>query len=416
MDDALAGHIDAYLRELTEFPDRHVGGPGNRAATAMFAERIAGLGFAVSRTSFDCIEWEYGSASLVAGDERFDLLVGPYSLPFDGHVELVSVSSVEELESEAVTGKAVLLRGGIARAQIMPKNFTFYNPESHRRIIRAMEARPPAAIVAATGRDPEMVGSQYPFPLFEDGDLDIPNAYMTDVEGERLRILAGAKVRLRIDSRRIPTTAEHIVATKMGDAPGRVVVFAHIDSRKGSPGALDNAAGAATLLALAELLSEDEFGPSIEIVPLNGEDNYANPGEMLWVAANEGRMEDIVLGINIDDAGMRGEDTHVSFYGCPEPVVRAVRDAADVRDGITEGEQWFQSDHAIFGIYGRPAIALASADIAGFMAKYAHSERDTIDLVDPASLAEAARFLRDVITGLSRLGSSPSAAGPVARP
>ncbi len=238
---------------------------------------------------------------------------------------------------------------------------------------------------------------------------------MTDVEGERLRILAGAKVRLRIDSRRIPTTAEHIVATKMGDAPGRVVVFAHIDSRKGSPGALDNAAGAATLLALAELLSEASSAPSIEIVPLTRGQLRESRRDAV------GRSERGSNGghrprLNIDDAGMRGEDTHVSFYGCPEPVVRAVRDAADVRDGITEGEQWFQSDHAIFGIYGRPAIALASADIAGFMAKYAHSERDTIDLVDQARLAEAARFLRDVLPGLSRLGSSPSAAGPVARP
>jgi hypothetical protein len=44
-----------------------------------------------------------------------------------------------------------------------------------------------------------------------------------------------------------------------------------------------------------------------------------------------------------------------------------------------------------------PAIALASSDIAGFMAEYAHSERDTLGLVDPELIVASARFLRDVV-------------------
>jgi aminopeptidase YwaD len=286
----------------------------------------------------------------------------------------------------------------------MPKNFTFYNPESHKRVIRALEEHAPAAVVAATGRDPEMVGSQYPFPLFEDGDLDIPNAYMKDVDGARLLGHLGNKVCLRLDSRRIPTTAEHVVATLPGSVPGRIVITAHIDSRKGSPGALDNASGVATLLGLAELLSDYRDGPTIEIVPFNGEDNYANPGEMLWVAENEGRFDDIVLGINIDDLGQRGTTNHVSFYGCPPEVEAAVRRALERHPAMSEGPQWFQSDHAIFGLYGRPAIALASSDIAGFMAEYAHSERDTLDLVAPELIVAAARFLRDVVEEVAGSG------------
>jgi len=403
VNDTLSAHLERILRELTSFPDRHVGGPGNQAATALFAGRIADLGFDVSSTAFDCIEWEYGDAVIDAMSDRFTLSVGPYSLPFDGRASLVGVSSVEELEAERIRGAIVVLHGEIARAQIMPKNFTFYNPESHKRIIRALEEFEPAAVISATGHDPEMVGSQYPFPLFEDGDLDTPNVYTTDVEGERLLRYTGESVGLRIDSRRVPTTAEHVVATLQGDAPGRIVVFAHIDSHKGSPGALDNASGVAVLLGLAELLSDYRHGPTIEIVPLNGEDNYANPGEMLWVAANESRMNDIIVGMNIDDAGRAGEDTHVSFYDCPPEIDRVVRDAMATRAGIEPGPKWFQSDHAIFGIYGRPAIALASADIAGFMTEYAHSERDTIDLADPQKLADAAGFLRAVVDGIATL-------------
>jgi len=41
-------------------------------------------------------------------------------------------------------GWVLLLRGEIAKEQLMPKNFTFYNPDEHKRIIRAW--RPPGRL------------------------------------------------------------------------------------------------------------------------------------------------------------------------------------------------------------------------------------------------------------------------------
>jgi len=79
----------------------------------------------------------------------------------------------------------------------------------------------------------------------------------------------------------------------------------------------------------------------------------------------------------------------------------ALADADAVTAELAEGPQWFQSDHAIFGIYGRPAIAIASSDIEGFMAAYAHSERDTAELADPELIAAAAGFLREVVRRIS---------------
>ncbi|NTW29399.1 MAG: M28 family peptidase [Coriobacteriia bacterium] len=405
MSEPLAEHIAGYLSELTAYPDRHVGGPGNLAATAFFAETVARLGFEVRRSTFACIEWERHDAVLAAGDERFDVRVGPYSLPCDVTAPLVAVTCVEGLESDAIRGAIVLLHGEIARSQVMPKNFRFYNPASHQRIIRALERYAPAAVIAATGRDPQMVGGQYPFPLFEDGDLDVPNAYMTDTEGGRLLACvseSASVVSLCLDSGRILASAEHVVATLPGDLPGRIVVSAHIDSREGSPGALDNASGVAVLLGVAELLAADRHrsGPTIEIMPFNGEDNYANPGEILWVEENDGRFDDIILGINVDDLGMRDSLNHVSLYGCPPDIAETVRRLIAGSPHFAEGPQWFQGDHSILGLYGRPAIALASSEIASFMANYAHTERDTLDLADSRLIVEAAWFVRDVVNGV----------------
>jgi len=392
--------IEADLTALTAHPDRHVGGPGNRAATARFAERAAALGWQVERTAFDCVEWEHGEASLQVGGSHFDLHVGPYSLPCSTRVRLMEAMEPADLETPAIADAVVLLHGPIAAHQVMPKEFPFYYPDEHRRIIDALERYRPTAVVAATGRDPEMVGSQCPFPLFEDGNLDIPNAYLTDEDGERLRGFIGDLVRIRIDSRRLPATAEQVTATLPGDRPGRIVVTAHIDSRRGSPGALDNATGVATLLAVGELLQGRAPGHSVELVPFNGEDDYAAPGELVWLAANAGRMDDIVLAINIDDLGWRGTGNHVSFYSCPPEIEGVVRTAMVAHPRTGEGPQWFQSDHGIFSMHGRPALAMACSDITGFMAGYAHSERDTLELADAALVAEAARFVCDVVAAL----------------
>jgi aminopeptidase YwaD len=405
--------IDAHLHELTRFEDRHVGGPGNRAATAYFAEKVAAFGWHVASSEFDCLEWEFGTARIVVGRELFSAHVGPYSLPIDQTVTLAAASTVEEIEAGGIEGALLLLHGAITAGQLMPKAFTFYNPAEHKRIIAAIETAAPAAVVAATGTDPYMVGGQSPFPLFEDGDFDIPNAYLLDTVGERLLADVGASAAVTIESRRIPATADHVIATLPGTRPGRIVVSAHIDSRKGSPGALDNATGVATLLGLAELLggSGEWDGPSIELVPFNGEDNYANPGELLWEADNEGRWGDIVLGINVDDSGQRDAENNVSFYGCPLVIEAAVREAMTGHDRLSEGPQWGQGDHAILGLHGVPAIAVASSEMYRFMEQYAHTEKDTLDLADCALVADAAHFIHKVIEGVSRLSEAGDAVG-----
>ncbi len=401
-----------HLQQLTSSPDRHVGSEGNRAATDYFARQASRAGFEVARHEFECLEWEYGVASLDLAGLHVEANVGPYSPAAQVQAPLQPVSCPEELESEKVRGAIVLLHGDIASHQYMPRNFPFYNPESHKRVYRALDRFAPAAIVAATGLDPEMVGSQYPFPLFEDGDLLIPSAYITDREGERFLGHEGEMASLRIDSERIPTTAEQVVARKPGTGAGRIVVAAHIDSRKDSPGALDNASGVAALLCLAGLLADYSGMRSVELVPFNGEDNYAAPGQRLWLDQND-ELGDIALCINVDDAGLKGWGTGISFYGCSDELRAGVLGAAAARPGFDEGPEWFQGDHSIFVMRGVPAIAIASAGMYEFMSRYAHSERDVVDLADEETIARIAVFIRDVIDIVESQGAEEAPAGPV---
>ncbi len=99
---------------------------------------------------------------------------------------LVTVSSLEELKHVPGEGMVVLLKGEIAREQLLPKNFPFLDLPEHREIIDLLESRGFKAVKCATSYHPEMAGGVCPFPLIEDGDFMLPSVYLTDREGERL--------------------------------------------------------------------------------------------------------------------------------------------------------------------------------------------------------------------------------------
>jgi aminopeptidase YwaD len=185
-----------------------------------------------------------GSAAevdLSVDNTPFQAVASPYSLGCHVSAPFIIASTVEELEATEVSNEVILLRGDIAREQLKPKNFPFYNPDRHKRIIQLLETKKPRAIIAATSRDLEMVGGMYPFPLIEDGDFDIPSVYMTDEEGNRLAEHAGKEISLHSRANRIPAQGCNVIARKGANPNRRVVLFAHIDARIGTPGANDNA-------------------------------------------------------------------------------------------------------------------------------------------------------------------------------
>ena len=181
----------------------------------------------------------------------------------------------------------------------------------------------------------------------------------------------------------------------------RIVFFAHIDAKAGTPGALDNGTGVVILLLLAELLAGYDGDLGIEIVALNGEDYYAASGEMLWLAANEGRFDQILLGVNMDGVGYRHGKTAFSLYGCPPPIEEAVRAALAGRAGMVEGDLWYQSDHSLFVFNGVPALAFTSDQFGALWSEIAHTPRDVPAIVDPAQLVEVASALRDLVVRLA---------------
>jgi aminopeptidase YwaD len=192
-------------------PIRRTGSVGNRAATDFFAQMIQPFGFEVDATPFDCLDYRRGTPALTHNEESFAVNISPYSLGCDVKAELVAVSSMAELESTDCQGKILLMNGEICAEQLMPRNFVFYNPEHHQKTIALLEGKKPAGIITATGKNPDQVGALDPYPLFVDGDFDIPSVYCTDAVGEALGGLRGDVFQLMIDAQRIPARANNVM-------------------------------------------------------------------------------------------------------------------------------------------------------------------------------------------------------------
>ncbi len=390
-----------YLDALClPYPDRHVGGPGNAAATRMFAEAATRFEFEISETAFPCVVWEPGEARIGADGNTWEVHAGPYSLPADVVAPLFGASSLEELEA-AVPGSVLVLHGELVREQLTPKNYPFYQWEAHTKIIDAVEKAAPAVVIAATGKNSDLVGSLYPFPLIEDADFEIPHGFMTDVDGAALLALSGNPFHVVIQSGRHASAATQVIARK-GAPERRIVVSGHIDSRRGSPGAIDNATGVVIQLLVAELLADCEGDLGIELAPFNGEDDYAAPGEVVYLAENGKCLKDeVVLNINIDGVGWRDHDAEVSLYECPDEIGAAARAELEGRDLVVEGDAWPQSDHMIFVMRGIPAIALTTADASGLRREIAHTEADLPAEVDPEVVVAAAHYVADLVRKLA---------------
>jgi len=397
-----------YLQRLcVDIPNRRVGSDGNRQATDYFGGLMSSMGYDVAYPEFDCIDWTDEGVRLSVEGKTFQANVSPYSLGCLLSAPMVVVSTADELEASEIEGQVVLLHGKIAKEQLMPKSFPFYNPAEHKYIIQLLEVKSPAAIIAATTEDPFLAGGLSPFPLIEDGDFHIPSVYMTAEEGDRLRKHIGETVSLDVGSTRIPSSGCNAIARTSWLGDRRIVFTAHIDSKINTPGALDNATGVAILLLTAELLADWRGRDRLEFVAINGEDYYAASGEVLYLEQNKDSLEEILLNINMDGVGFRKGKTAYSFYESPDEINKQVRKTFTAHNSLVEGDVWYSGDHMIFALNSVPALALTSERGMEGLAQVSHTPKDKPALVDTAKLIEVAYALRHLIIDLD-LAREPS--------
>ncbi len=391
---------NVHLHYLCEtISERHLGSQGNKQATGYFKKVLQQNRWETEESLLEVMDWKTEGATLHCGMQSFEVFSSPYSLGCNIEGELTAIDSVSKLQHTDLQDKIVLLYGAIAAEQIMPKNFVFYNPERHQHIIQLLESGGVKAIICATGKNPSLAGGVYPFPMFEDGDFDIPNVFMKDTEGEKLLTCVGQQIKLESQATRIPGTAFNVIGRKPGREKQRIVITAHIDAKQGTPGALDNATGVTVLMLLSEMLKDSPMKHSVELVAFNGEDYYAASGQMKYIEQQNNGFEDILLNINIDGVGYNEGASAFSAFGLPHAVQATFNTITKKHPNIVEGAPWYQGDHSIFVQHGRPAIAVTSEWFIQNMEtqNITHTERDNLSIIDHRKVVEAAKAIHELL-------------------
>jgi hypothetical protein len=217
--------------------------------------------------------------------------------------------------------------------------------------------------------------------------------------------------------------------------PGRdgaaVVVGAHYDSARGSPGANDNATGVAALLELARRLRGASLEHAIRLVFFVNEEpphfRTSKMGSRVWAEAAHRRGDRVIGMLSLETIGFYSNEEGSQKYPFPMgafypdrghflgfignvdsgPFVREAvgifREVATLpSEGAampehTPGVDW--SDHASFWKYGWPALMVT--DTAPFRYPHYHTRRDLPEHVDPDALARAAVGLEHVVRELA---------------
>ncbi len=221
-------------------------------------------------------------------------------------------------------------------------------------------------------------------------------------------------------------TVANIIAEKKGASnPGEIVIIgAHYDSVRFSPGADDNVSGVAALLELARILAGDPLPRTLRFIAfVNEEAPFFTTGQMgsqLHAARAAEAGEMITAMFSIETIGYFSSRAGSQRYPAPfsyfypdrgdfigfvgnlasRRLVRASVAAFRRRarfpsegvaaPGFIPGVGW--SDHASFWKYGIPALMVT--DTAPFRNPHYHRPSDTPERIDYASIAR-------IVTGLA---------------
>ena len=369
-------------------------------ATEYAAEVIAGFGWDVATPEFDCVDWRTDGGELAVAGLSVPITPSPYGLGANVSAPVRVLRSTADLERTDLGGAIAVLADSLSTEPLTPKNYPFYASEEHTHVIGALEAAQPAAVVAVTGKYPALCGALDPFPFIEDGDFTIPTANVRPADAGPLLDGEDKEASLTIRSERWNARAQNVVAA-LGNQSDRITIAAHIDSKPGTPGAVDNAAGVVVLFLVAERLAGATPPIGVELLVVNGEDHYGAPGELDWLSANGGRLDDIRLFLNIDGAGYRGGRSAFSTYNLDPQLDSYVESVFATRPSLLRGPDFYQSDHAIFAMQGRPAMAITTELVDEMLDQLFHAPTDTPDQVDVSLLLDIADAIGDLITGWS---------------
>ncbi len=383
------------LTRLAELPDRMAGHPGEHRAADLVAEELRDAGVRdVTVDAFDMRTWRRGSTDLTVvepTEREFEAIALPYSPGGDVRAPLVDVGhgTPEEIADAD-------LNGNVAVASTT-------TPPDYGRFLHRMEKfghaidAGAAAFVFRNHKPGQLppTGS-----LLFDEEAAIPGVGVSRETGDWLVEYAdrGGVVDLQVDASTEPGTSHNAHGVLGSDEGPEIVVVAHHDAHDISEGAMDNGAGVAVLVALADVLADCVLDARVRLAGVGSEEVGLLGASAL---ARSLDLDDVAAVVNLDGVG-RYRTVRAFTHGSEDalaPLVERVVDATDRPIEIDEHVHPF-SDHWPFLREGVPALQLHSVTEERGRG-WGHTHADTRDKVDSRNLREHAMLAAHLVVGLA---------------
>jgi aminopeptidase YwaD len=388
-------HLSYFCKTLGA---RCVGSSNNLVASKYFKQILENYDWETSCEKFSAFDWKDLGTILKIGDKEIPVKTSPYSASCHINSSVVTASNTAELETAETASKILIVKDELVKEQLMPKNFVFYNPEEHRKLVSLLENSKAAAIVFAVNKNSNYEGGEFPFPVIEDGDFLIPSAFMDETDLPKLQT-NNLKAELNIKTQKNKSCGYNVIGMKGKNNQPRITLTAHIDTKNNTPGALDNATGITILLLVAQLLQSYKGKKQIELVALNGEDYYSVPGQMTYIKNHCHSFPEILYNINIDGAGLKESDSAFSFFELEPNREINLKKIIEKHEGTLIGEPWYQGDHSIFLQYQVPAVAVTSQWLIENLQtqKITHTPKDELNIVAVDKLVKITEIIVEMI-------------------
>ncbi len=389
-----------HLENLVDLGNRLAGSKGERKAAEFTANELSDAGLEnVEIDEFKIESWSRGESEIVHRNGSSECIALPMSPSVSVSGELVDIGyGLKQDFNVDLDGKIVMVSSDVP---------DFQERFIHRRekYYRALDSGAVGFIyrnhidgcLAPTGS----LGSR------ESPIAPIPGVGVSKETGHRLkRRYSGEEVTLKVDAD-IGSGYSRNVRGRVGpDTDEYVLVTSHIDAHDIGEGAVDNGAGTALLVEVANTLSglSDELGIGVEFVAFGSEEVGLRGSRHHVESIDPG---DIRLVVN-NDGVVRGRDLKIYTNRFPEltGLIEEVGDYLDHPVRVVPRHSP-HSDHWSFVSRGVPGMYVQS--YTGSRDRgWGHTSADTLDKLDIRDLREQSIFVVELVRRAASDGFVPS--------
>jgi Zn-dependent M28 family amino/carboxypeptidase len=389
-----------HLERLVDIGNRMAGSPGEREALTATRDALDALGARNAHVEdFGIQGWIRGTSRIETADGVADCIALPRSPAGTVEAPLVDCGDglPDDFADADLEGAVVLVSAGVP---------DYYDRFIHRRekYYRAVEAG--AAGFVFRNHAPGCLAPTGSVGTDDDPLGPIPAVGVSREIGARLaRRHAGDPVTVGVDCE-TPSAESGVVRADVGpDTDRAIYLTSHVDAHDIAEGAVDNAAGTATVVEIARaLLTRDaSLDRRVRIVCFGAEE----------VGLQGSKREadlvdpDAVHAVVNCDGVCRGRTLQYYTHGF-DALTAAVERVADRFDhpASVRPTQHPHSDHWPFVARGVPAI-LASSDDGDRGRGWGHTRADTLDKLERRTLREGAILLTALVAHLASTDRVP---------